>query len=213
MYSLINNHIDALLHSFECRYVEEYQRLLACHPEDKEYQRQYKNTWMLNRIALSDRQWQIYFDEMQMLLNNQPKEQNAWFEYISNLAKILHMEKTNRGQNTLPFAACTKLVHTINHTLPIYDSKVAAFYLWKPPASNKSFEERIESFLTFYKGLVKEYERIIRNQILDKAIQKFQQRFDKQESCTKEKVVDFLIWHWVRFCGDQFLVGGDIHYS
>jgi hypothetical protein len=99
----------------------------------------------------------------------------------------------------------------VDQTLPIYDSKIAAFYLWQPPAPSESFDVRVERYLEFYKGLWHEQRRILRDGVLRRAINQFKRRFDAHR-CTDEKIVDFLIWHWVGQCQNNGLAGGQIRY-
>jgi hypothetical protein len=216
MYSLITEHIDALLESFSPRYIEEYRELLENleqQIERHEYRDRYVQIWRLQRLGFGDRHWDLYFARMRRLLRNAPAGPDDWDSALRALAQELHEIPRRRGTPVLAFAACTKLAHMVDQRLPIYDSKIAAFYLWQPPAPSESFDVRIERYLEFYKGLRCEQRRILRDGVLRRAVSQFRRRFDaRARDCTNEKIIDFLIWHWVGRCQDNGLAGGQIRY-
>jgi hypothetical protein len=169
-----------------------------------QYQRNYRRIWVLNRLGLVNEQWNVYFQRMAMLLQDPPLDLDTWLEELRTLAYQLY--NIPGGRQVLAFSSCTKLAHIVNNHLPIYDSKVASFYLWRPPGGNV-FEKRIQLFLGFYERLTEEYGRVIREGLLDDAIEAFRHQFATQ-GCTDERIIDLLIWSWVRFCEEQSLVGG-----
>ncbi len=209
MYSLINKHIDRLLtEGFRPEYLPEYFNLLVENPEKvrtNEYQRTYVTTWKLGRLGFDDRHWGEYFNRMYNLLQNPPSNSEAWLKELHDLASSLYQIKTKRLRNVLPFSACTKLAHIVNNHLPIYDSKVAAFYLWSPTAA-RAFERRIMDHLEFYNKLLLEYAKVIQTGLLNEAIEEFRRRFYSRV-CTDERILDFLIWSWVGFCRRQGVSG------
>ncbi len=214
MYSLITEHINVLFGRFRQEYIDEYRELLENQMERvgrAEYRDRYVRVWGLQRLGFDDRHRDLYFAQMRRLLRNPPNAPEDWYPRLRAIAEELYEINLPGERQVLAFAACTKLGHMVDQRLPIYDSKIAAFYLWQPPAPPKPFDVRIEHYLEFYRGLWREQRRILRDGVLRQAINQFKRRFDAH-GCTDEKIIDFLIWHWVGQCQSNGLAGGQMRY-
>jgi hypothetical protein len=78
---------------------------------------------------------------------------------------------------------------------PVYDSLIEHFYFLP---STKSREAKLADLLVSYKFLEAEYKRIVSTDLLASSIQSFRQRFAVEGIFTDEKVIDTLIWGFVR---------------
>lgn len=70
---------------------------------------------------------------------------------------------------------------------------------------------RIEGFMYFYDFLVREYDRIISEKLLENSIWAFYERFNAQ-NFTTQKVIDSLIWAFIGFVRSGCVVSGVIVY-
>ena len=132
---------------------------------------------------------------------------------LADLCQALYDSSARRdGKQTLQFSFATKLLHTLSPLLPIYDSLVARFFLFKAPPRNRAAPERISKLTAFHGFLVTEYARVIDSGQLATAIEAFRQRFDPKEH-TDEKILDWLIWKLVALADEGALLNGQIAYS
>jgi uncharacterized protein YutD len=114
---------------------------------------------------------------------------------IKDVCKDLYEIRNRKGSKSLQFSFATKLANTINASLPIYDSEVAKMYDYKPPAPNKSFDDRISLLLKFYEFLVGDYSRIINEGVLKRTFDAFDNRFpDYSHRINQNKKLDFIVW-------------------
>jgi hypothetical protein len=98
-----------------------------------------------------------------------------------------------------------------NQRIPIYDSRIAAFYFFATPA-NKTLQRRINRFVSFHSFLIGEYARVLQNNLLATAIQEFKRQLNPRRF-TDEKIVDSLIWAFVGLLRKGALMNGQIVYS
>lgn len=104
-----------------------------------------------------------------------------------------------------------EVLHTLNPRLPIYDSKMARFFLFEAPSSDRPAPERIGKLITFHAFLEAEYKRVFNDGQLATAIDAFRQRFNPERH-TDEKIVDWLIWTFVNLADGGALLNGQIVY-
>lgn len=207
MYNLINVHIQPIMDIIQqdCGHVTEYdwliQNLNQC--ATQLYQDKYKDFWRLNVARLSENYRNVYFKALQGARGNPPD--------VGNLAQQLYGTPTRKNeQQSLQFSFATKLVHMVAPTTPIYDSFVAAFYFFKEPASS-SLEQRVAALAAFHTFLSQEYNRILANNLLAESIQAFRQQFNPQQF-TNEKVIDSLLWAYVKLMRNGGATNGTIIY-
>lgn len=125
---------------------------------------------------------------------------NHYFKLLSNkntnLGKILlelYNFKTLKGSNTIQFSFATKLLHTIDNHLPIFDAEASR--VLKIRVSGNSKEEKIKSCFITYEKMKDIYSKLLNDKEILKLIYKFKNKFKlKDKEMTDEKVLDFIIW-------------------
>jgi hypothetical protein len=104
----------------------------------------------------------------------------------------------------------------VNPRSPICDANVRAFYFLPDTNGGGAIETRIRGCLEVYDALVKEYDRILENRLLDESIACFREELNP-ETFTDIKVIDSLIWAFVTWArqarqGPAF-VKGELQYE
>jgi hypothetical protein len=204
MYSVISTFHQTIIGSIPPQYVKQYERIRenVAQADNAEYQKDYKDFWRMNVSQLSKDFYARYFG-----LLKAPTTPD-----LSGLCDTLYEVSTRLdGTRTLQFSFATKLLHILNPHLPVYDSRVARFFLLKAHTSG-TVKERTEKLTAFHNFLVADYARIINSGQLAPAIAAFRERFNPQHH-TDEKIVDWLIWALVGLGEDGALVDGRIVYS
>lgn len=212
MYNLINQHSQRVVGTIPPSHVTEYEWLvgnvgLASTPR---YQERYRQYWTMNRARLSPAFYAAYFGALSAAKTQTPT--------LGALALTLHAASTNsKGRQSLQFSFVTKLLHMSDQHLPIYDSQVAAFYLFQEPEIKKpkdpeDLKRRIGVFTSFHDFLRQEYARAVQNNLLATAVQEFRLRLNPQHF-TDEKIVDSLIWAFVGLVWKGALHKGQIAYQ
>ena len=206
MYHLIENNCTAIISFISRAHVAEYDWLMqnAALSGSTAFQARYKHFWRLNAARLSPTYCNAYFKELH----------SAQFKTTSpdKVATKLFATPTHRnGRQSMQFSFATKLVHTANPTLPIYDSLIAAFYFFQEPSQKLPLSKRIAHLMAFQGFLVQEYQRILRKKLLVRSISSFRKQLQPQHF-TDEKVIDSLLWAVVSMLKRGALVGGQIIY-
>jgi hypothetical protein len=191
VYRLINEYAETVIGTIPRRDVTEYDWLLqnVGEGDGPAYQQRYRAFWRMNVARLSPDFHTAYFSALSAARRQAP-----------TLAVLCHQlyDASARGNGTrsLQFSFLTKLLHTTNPRLPIYDSKVAAFYFFEGPPTEMPLDERIGRLVAFYDFLHQEYARVLSARLLGPAIETFRERL-KPEHHTDEKCIDWLLWAFV----------------
>lgn len=208
MYSLMNTHLNSILASInQKKDVDEYDWLTHnLHAvQTQMYQDRYTRYWKLNRARLSHKYLSTYFNQLQIACGNPSP--------LASILGILYLVPVHvNGQKCLEFSFATKLLHMSNQREPIYDSLIGDFYYYTLPDSQMTLKARINDFTTFHKFLQKEYARLISLGVLSNAINVFRATFHPQYF-TDEKILDSLIWSFVRLLKKGGLLTSTIVYS
>ena len=192
MYSLINKNINDILKSIERDHVKKYDWLIEnIHQiESSNYQTSYKTFWRLHGAGLSSEYCSTYFQFLKQHLQEPIK--------IKELIKSLFKEPVNSsGRKSLQFSFISKMLHMADRHLSIYDSLISSFHFFEPNRG-LSFEERVDELISFYEFLNFEYNRILKNSLLQESIETFRERF-KPIHFTDEKIIDSLIWAFTSY--------------
>lgn len=112
------------------------------------------------------------------------------------IARALHGHPTREDKRTIQFSFATKLAHTINPRLPIYDRMVARFY-FLPQETGDDAELKLAYYGKVFGFLCREYARIVRDGLLAPAIQTMRTALPALREQTDEKIIDWLIWQFV----------------
>jgi len=146
----------------------------------------------------------------------------TYFEYLEELkaldrvdvqriaVRLYNVPANGRGERKLHFSFSTKMAHMLQPNRPVYDSLVAKFYFL--PEGEGTFDEKLKSLLSSYGFLVAEYERVIREGLLVRAVDAFRARFDLDGILTEVKIIDTLIWRFAAMLNGAGLQSGIIRY-
>ena len=205
MYRFINEHCDLAitkLGAIDPRdYLELCKRMQSDvnATSDMQFQRRYRNYWRMNVARLGEGFYKRYFELLAECQQSRSID-------IPRLAKELRATTKKRS---LQFSFATKLAHMVDPRIPVYDSFVAAFYFYEPPAG--SFGKRLKELMKFHDFLRGEYERVIREGLLNQAIRKFRDRYPPCDSLCNERIIDWLIWSCVSLLQDKVKEGAAIY--
>lgn len=212
MYTLINNNIKLLLDGIKKKdHIEPYLSIRESFEKQESHNSEFKNTYrkfyQLNAARLSDEFCESYFSLLE-------QSRNAGQVDIQNITNCLYeLESNKKGTHAVHFSFASKLAHTLDNALPVYDSMVAAFYFFPNIKQNWTKERKIEEYLASYQFLRNEYYRIIENNLLMPAIDAFKQRFNIGDNYSDIKVIDTLIWRYTALLKSGAIRNGIIQYG
>ena len=156
---------------------------------NNDFQRRYRAYWVMNQSRLAQHFYQTYFHLLEQNRNNPEVS-------IQDICRILYNVAVRGNRRTIQFSFATKLVHMINRSKPIYDSRVRDFYYLPEAKPKQEFNIRLDNYLRSYDFLCREYERIIRENLLEYSIGIFRHEF-KNENFSEIKIIDSLIWSFI----------------
>lgn len=196
MYALICKNEQAILTAIDPQKdVQKYESLVSKIGEasNPQYQDEYKNFWQMKRAHLGSSFDQAYFSAL---------DPSKTIPALRSLCQTLYRFPRLRGDQALQFSFATKLRHMLNRQLPIYDDRVASFYLFQPPSTKLPLRQRVNAFIVFHNFLIHEYKRVLNSGVLAKPIaafkQHFKQQFNDPPAHTDVKIIDWLIYGFVR---------------
>lgn len=192
-YEVINSNLENILGIIDqSGRVEEYDYLIANRDltPNPEYQRRYICFWQMNRKGFSPEWLYLYFEILQANIK-------STVGLAQVVAKLWQIPATANGKYRLDFSFATKLIHMADPHLPVYDQRVADFYDFVHPTAG-IFSQKLEKLMRFYNCLKIEYNRILEHGLLSPSIGRFRIRFS-QKHCTDEKIVDYLIWAYIKW--------------
>ena len=210
---MINKNITVLLDSINrSSDIDPYVYLLGefrkgSIENNAEYQNTYRKYWRLNAARLSGDYCKHYFQVMERY-----REKNQ--RNIEDIVKELYEIPSNsKGKKTVQFSFATKLLHTINNALPLYDSMVGDFYFFPQIKPSWGYDKKLLVYLRVYNYLQREYERVIENGLLSESIIQFRNHFELSENYTDQKIIDTLLWKFVTHLRSGAVGNGEIRYS
>jgi hypothetical protein len=207
MYELINEFSENVLNSIPPKFVEQYEWLLEHIGQARtvDYQRRYRSFWAMNRPVSNPAFYDAYFEAL-----SAPAGQAGT---LGEIVRALYLIPPHPdGPRTLQFSFATKLMHTRSPHLPVYDSQIAAFYFFEAPSGSGNLDQRIKRLVDFYEFLIKEYARVLKDGLLATAIGAFRRQRAPQHF-TDERIVDSLIWPFVRLRKSDDSFNSQIAYS
>lgn len=204
MYGLINTYSNVILQTIPQRHVDEYDWLVQNlgQVQTPTYQRKFSAYWKMGVARLGQQYMNSFFTQLQIAMNNHRPTS------LNTILGILH----SGGGQPIQFSFVTKLLHMVNRHEPIFDSSVASFYFYRLPPTSRAWTVRISEFVRFYDFLRAEYARVLSNGLLAQPIRDFYLRFNPR-SFTDEKVIDSLIWAYIRLLKGGALSNVAIQYS
>lgn len=145
-----------------------------------QFQKKYKKFYAMYSAGLTEEFFKIYFS----ILDKKEKS-------LKKILLELYDIPRRNGSKAIQFSFATKLLHTINNNLPIYDKFVGKFFGLSVRGRTK--EDRIKSCLQNYSQLKKYYEGLVGSSYSDIVL--FRQKFKCHENLISDvKILDFMIW-------------------
>lgn len=213
MYQLINENIVKILDTIDRKKdIDPYLKMAAMFSagrvsDNDEYKTIYRKYWQLNAAKLSDHYCNYYFQVME---NYRHKDHIEIEDVVKSLYDI---PSNSKGIKALQFSFATKLLHTINNTLPVYDSLVGGFYFFPPIKPSWEYAKKLSVYTKAYDFLLNEHKRVLDKGLLSESIQKIRERFRLPLAYTDEKVVDTLLWKFSAYMRTGAVILGKIQYS
>jgi len=195
MYALICKNEQTVIGAIANSDVQRYEWLVAnlAQANTQSYQDEYNRFWQMSSFkGLSSQFYQTYFN----LLN--PAKP---IPTLRSVCETLYQIPRAQGDQALQFSFATKLRHMLNRELPIYDGRVASFYLFEEPSIKIPLRQRINGFIVFNNAVSREYRRLLISGVLAQPIDGFKKRFSKSPQHTDVKIIDWLIYGFVQLWG------------
>ena len=143
----------------------------------------YENYYGMVQAHLKKEWRDKYFEYADKCLGNNKKP--TFSEAMKEIGKY--------GDGKMQPSFVSKLVHSINKTEPIYDSKVKIF-LEKEEPQGDSVEERIKSAIRIYEEIGQFYKNddnaVLRKQMMTV----FDEKYPWAKGISETKKIDFIIW-------------------
>jgi hypothetical protein len=199
MYNIINKYSEFIINSFDFeKEIHPYlkiQEYVACGQNNEEFQKLFETYYGMKPFYSYTEFCVPFFN----LMNG-----NNSLKYILN-----SLYEINKKVN---FSFATKLIHTVNTTMPIYDSLVGKlFYIDEiKPLKN---ETEIQLCLRKYNFLFNEYNRIISNGLICNATVLFNNAYNHNNIISQMRVIDFILWKYAKLLKDGAILNGQIEYS
>lgn len=145
-----------------------------------EFRRVYKRFYVLNGAGLTPRFIDRYFELL-------AKKERNLRKILWELSKI----PRRKGDYSVQLSFASKLIHTIDNTQPIYDSRVARILNIKL-AYNKDINKKIDDRVAKYNLLKKKFNEIINDKQIGEIIKNFKKRLGVDIGDVK--MLDFILW-------------------
>ena len=195
MYALICKKEQTVIGAIANSDVQRYEWLVAnlAQANTQSYQDEYNRFWQMNSFkGLSSQFYQTYFNFL---------DPAKPMPSLRRVCEALYQIPRAQGDQALQFSFATKLRHMLNRELPIYDGRVASFYLFGEPSIKIPLPQRINGFIVFNNALKREYRRVLITGVLAQPIEGFKKRFSNPPLHTDVKIIDWLIYAFVQLWG------------
>jgi hypothetical protein len=213
MYQFINENIAKILDTVDRRKdIDPYLSMTGMFragsvSDNDEYQAMYRKYWQLNAARLSDSFCKHYFQVMERCRHSNNLN-------IKEVVEALYSVPSNsKGRKTIQFSFATKLLHTIDNTLPVYDSLVGDFYFFPQIKPSWSYSQKLVAHLRAYDFLIREHRRVLDTRLLAESIRMFRDRFGLPGAYTDQKIIDTVLWRFSAYARAGAILSGKMQYS
>ena len=173
---------------------------------NNEYQAVYRTYWQLNAARLSDSFCKHYFRVMEDC-------RHADRLSIGNVIEALYNVPSNaKGRKTIQFSFATKMLHTVNNALPVYDNLVGDFYFLPQIKPSWKYSKKLTACMHAYDFLLREHKRVLDNGLLSESICKFRERFELPTTYTDQKIIDTVLWRFSAYAWTGAIMNGKMQY-
>ncbi len=185
----ISNNLNAIIENIAHESVEAYQYLKMEFDktdvsENYFFQFVFRSFYGLDSAGLKDDFKKKYFKLLQENKGNPSPD-------FRSIIKQLYEIKNIKEKESLQVSFTSKLIHTLQHNFPIYDSKVARLMKFPYLPSSLYIEDRISGYLEQITELKKLY-ACIKKHIGENLFTEFDNKF--KTVISDEKKIDFILW-------------------
>ncbi len=207
MYTTINDNIGNILSFINKEtYIDPYVELIK-EPmtegveifHSDEYRKKYKRYWAMDVARLPEE----FINEYFKILSESYNKNSQPSDIAEQLSKL---------SNNYQFSFATKLVHMSNTSLPIYDSRISAFFHMPSITNKKSIQMKKELSESIYQFLLSEYDQILSFGKLKHSIKAFRDHFGVDEIFSNHKIIDSLIWAVISSANKGAVINKNILY-
>jgi len=150
---------------------------------DEEFRRKFKLFYRLSPAHLGIKFEDKYFELLESGEND-----------LEKVLRELYKIETLRKRKTIQFSFATKLLHTLDSSKPIFDSKVKDRLNIVMNGDNG--EEKIYSSIKAYNDLQQKINQLSGREEVKKLIEEFKIKFHPSNSVSDIKILDFILWSW-----------------
>ena len=145
------------------------------------FQSKYKSFYNMYVFGFTDEFFERYFE----LLNN---DETNLKKILKELSKI----KDKKGKKSVQLAFASKLIHTVDAELPLYNSAIATTFNLAIPKG--SIEKKINSSIDIYNELKSYHGSLSSRDLIRRTIKEFRNQNDFKEGILSDaKLIDLLI--------------------
>jgi|SRR3989344_8314714 len=143
---------------------------------DKFFRFVYKSFYGLNNAGLREECKNKYFKLLESKENSLQKILITLYEY-----------PTLKGYNSYQLSFATKLLHTLDNSLPIYDSNIASLFKLPPKKSD------LTRCIKTYNLLKEKFGLLLKDSQIQEHIHKIKKTY-RAEKISDAKILDFMLW-------------------
>ncbi len=116
---------------------------------------------------------------------------------ILNKLYDIKIVRKKKSVHSVQFSFATKLIHTLDDTMPIYDSSIALLFNLEKKGRDK--EEQISSCDNIYCKFQEDFKSVLNHKDIKEIIKEFREKFrwnekEDVERVSDEKILDFILW-------------------
>jgi len=152
---------------------------------NEEFKKKYKSFYVMRTAGLSQQHFDKYFELLDRRENN-----------LETILNELYEIKTLKNQNSLQFSFATKLLHTLDNNLPIYDNLVKkTLGLPDPYNVQDSPYKKTKKLLAYYANLKMIYRQLLAEAPIKRIIDDIRKKFGWTANQINDvKILDFILW-------------------
>lgn len=159
-----------------------------------EFKKEFCKFYIMNApTGLNDLQKETFFNLLKYGENN-----------LRNILVSLYKIKGFQNRNSLHLSFGSKLLHTLNNSLPIYDKNIASVLNLPKQEYLKSFDKMLDNRLFIYQQLITDFKLLLQDDQIIEYISKIRQdlieraqkdNFKWEDNLISDtKLLDFVLW-------------------
>lgn len=180
--------------------IKKYLQTLPQNINDEKYENNFSNFYNFRGCTKGWRK--EYFEILKNKINTSITENNYKKEFIDIAESLYEVSEKKDGKKNHQFSFITKLMHTINPNMPIFDSRIE-----KGLKINRESGIDYERDAQIILDMLELYNEIVKDDKIISVLEEFDNHYPMQEICAEEpykkysnysitpiKKLDFLLW-------------------